>query len=139
MFQKPSLLPSSGKKVPNLFRPHRLSCSQSLGPIATVNMLRHSPESRSSPKVVTRKWLLTNQKLTTRLKNKTSNNPQINPFTLEFKWQVCLCVRHSFRQTIKFLSWSEKTLILYEPNKTTKTIEQQPSCEACSCLVIKKF
>jgi len=34
-------------------------------------MLRYVPEKRSSPRVVTGKWLLKNEKLTTRLKNKT--------------------------------------------------------------------
>jgi hypothetical protein len=40
-------------------------------------LLKCAPEIRSSPKVVTGKWLLKNKKLTTRLKNKTWTNPQI--------------------------------------------------------------
>jgi hypothetical protein len=34
-------------------------------------VLRYIPENRSSPRVVTGKWLLKYEKLTTRLKNKT--------------------------------------------------------------------
>jgi hypothetical protein len=55
--------------------PLQLSYSQSLGNIATAN-LRYATEDRSSPRVVTRKWLLKNEKLT-RFKNKTWINPKI--------------------------------------------------------------
>jgi hypothetical protein len=40
------------------------------------NLLRGIPENRSSPRVVTRQWLLKNLKLTTRLKNKNRNKTQ---------------------------------------------------------------
>jgi hypothetical protein len=40
-------------------------------------LLRYAPENRSSPRVVTHKWLLKNYKLTARLKNKTWTNLQI--------------------------------------------------------------
>jgi hypothetical protein len=39
-------------------------------------LLRYAPENRSSPRVLTGKWLLQNSKLTARLKNKTGTNPQ---------------------------------------------------------------
>jgi hypothetical protein len=45
-------------------------------------LLRHVPENSSSPRVVTGKWLLKNEKLT-RLKNKTSKNPQVKNHTKE--------------------------------------------------------
>jgi hypothetical protein len=38
---------------------------------------RYTPDNVSSPRVVTGKWLLKNQKSTARLKNKTCTNPQI--------------------------------------------------------------
>jgi hypothetical protein len=40
-------------------------------------LLRFAPENRSSPRVVTGKWLLKNYKLTTKVKNKTGTNPQL--------------------------------------------------------------
>jgi hypothetical protein len=39
-------------------------------------MLRYAPENRSRPKALTGKWLLKNEKLTTRIKNKTWTNSQ---------------------------------------------------------------
>jgi len=40
-------------------------------------LLRHAFANRSSPRVVTEKWLLEHEKLITGLKNKTWTNPQI--------------------------------------------------------------
>jgi hypothetical protein len=40
-------------------------------------LLRYGPESRSSPKVVTGKWLFRNEEITTRLKNEIWTNQQI--------------------------------------------------------------
>jgi hypothetical protein len=57
MFRKPSLFLSSGK-APLPGGPLRLGCSQSLGTIEAVNFFRYAPENRSSPRVVTGKWLL---------------------------------------------------------------------------------
>jgi len=54
-----------------------LSYSQSLSTTETVNSLRDAPENGSSTRVITVKWLLKNEKLTARLKNKTWTNPQI--------------------------------------------------------------
>jgi hypothetical protein len=68
--------PSSGKEAPNLVDPLDQAIL-SLGTIQTVNLLRYTPENISSPRVVTGKWLLKNEKLTTRLKNKTWTKPQI--------------------------------------------------------------
>jgi hypothetical protein len=40
-------------------------------------LLKYVPENRSSPRVVTGKWLSENYKLTTRTKNKSRTNPKI--------------------------------------------------------------
>ena len=67
MFHKQALFLLSGKEAPNLLKPLQWV------------ILNHweVPENRSSPRVVTGKWLLKNLKLSTRFKNKTWNNPQI--------------------------------------------------------------
>jgi hypothetical protein len=49
----------------------------SLGTIQTVNLLKYASENRSSPRIVTGKWLLKNSILTIHLKNKTWASPQI--------------------------------------------------------------
>jgi len=49
----------------------------STGHHTNSNLLRYAPENKSSPRVVTGKWLLKIEKLTTRLNNKTQTNPQI--------------------------------------------------------------
>jgi len=75
MFRKPSLFQFSGKGASNLVCPkdrviitvhHRNS-----------NLLRYAPENKSSPRVVTGKWLLKIEKLTTMLNNKSWTIPQI--------------------------------------------------------------
>ena len=48
-----------------------------IGQHRNSNLLRYAPENKSSPRVITGKWLLKKYKLTTRLKNKTWTNPQI--------------------------------------------------------------
>jgi len=40
-------------------------------------LLKQTPSNRSGPRGGTGKWLLKNEKLTTRLKNKTCTKPQI--------------------------------------------------------------
>jgi hypothetical protein len=58
--QKLVLVPFSGKEAPNLVAPLDQAISQSPGTIKTVNLLRYTPENKSSPRVVTGKWLLKN-------------------------------------------------------------------------------
>jgi len=43
----------------------------------TINLLRCTPENISSTRVVTGKWILKFKIFTTRLKNKTWNNPPL--------------------------------------------------------------
>ena len=52
----------------------------SLGTIQTVNLLKYAPDNRSSPVVVTEKWLLKNSKLTISFKNKILAGPQIKHY-----------------------------------------------------------
>ena len=56
-FQKPALFPSSGKETPNLAGPSDRAIL-SLGMTKTVSLLRYVPENRSSPRVVTGKWII---------------------------------------------------------------------------------
>jgi hypothetical protein len=58
--QKPVLFPSSGKVASNLVGPIDWTICQWQGTIQTVNLWRYTPENRSSPRVVTAKWLLKN-------------------------------------------------------------------------------
>ena len=67
------MFPFSHKEAPNMVDPlYRAILSQ-----WAPHLLRYIPENRSSPRVVTGKWLLKNEKLTTRLKNKIWDNIQI--------------------------------------------------------------
>jgi hypothetical protein len=60
MFQKLALFSSSGKEALNFVDPIYQSILKSLGTIRAVNLLKYAPETRSSPGVVTGKWLLKN-------------------------------------------------------------------------------
>jgi hypothetical protein len=59
MFQKPTLFPFSGTEAPNLVDLLDQAIL-SLGIIQTVHLLKNAPENRSSPRVVTGKWLMEN-------------------------------------------------------------------------------
>ena len=63
----------------------RLSYSQWLG-ITEIVSLRYVPENRSSPEAVTGKWLLTNQRLITRLQSKTWTNRHIKTVRRTMNW-----------------------------------------------------
>jgi len=60
----------SGKEAPNLVYPSTALFSTTVHHMHS-DLLRYAHENKSSPWVVTGKWLLENQKFTTRLKNKT--------------------------------------------------------------------
>ena len=63
-FQKPTLLPSSGKDAPSRMEPSE-GAILSLGTIETLRLLSCVPENRSHPRVVTGKQLGKNNKKTT--------------------------------------------------------------------------
>jgi len=70
-------------------------------------LLRYLPENRSSPRVITGKWLLKNEKVTTRLKNKTWTNPQIKNHKKELCTeadQTKVTTQKSRRYVFKFLT-----------------------------------
>jgi hypothetical protein len=58
-FQKPILFLFSGKEVTNLVYPY-IELFSVTGHNGNSNLLRHALENRSSPRVVTGKWLLKN-------------------------------------------------------------------------------
>jgi hypothetical protein len=70
-------------------------------------LLIYAPLNRSSPRVVTGKWLLKNEKLTARLKNKTGTNTQIknhrNPEHMYLKFLTPLA--SSVEKIVKLLGF----------------------------------
>ena len=76
MFWKPALFLFSGREAPNLVEPYTALFSTT-GHQRNGNMLRNASKNKSSPRVLTGKWLLKNYELTTSLKNKIRTNPQI--------------------------------------------------------------
>jgi hypothetical protein len=70
------VFPFSGKEAPNVVD-HLSEFFSITWHHGNTNLIRYGPENRyrSSPRVVTGKWLLKNYKLTARLKNKIWTNP----------------------------------------------------------------
>jgi hypothetical protein len=72
MFWKSAPFPLSGNG-----EPLKIELFSKAGHQRNSNVLQYVPKNRSSPQVITEKWLFKNLKLTTSLKNKNWTNPQL--------------------------------------------------------------